>query len=97
MSTLRTKLFGWAMHGGMTCREVGKVLQSYLDEQIDADRAAQIEVHLEECRRCGLEAATYERIKATLAAQRPEIPAESFDRLRAFGERLARGEDPTTP
>ena len=33
---------------------------------------------------------------ATLAAQRPDVPAESIDRLREFGERLARGEEPTT-
>ncbi len=97
MSAWKTRLFGWAMHGGLTCREVGKVLQSYLDEQIDTERAAQIEVHLEECRRCGLDAETYERIKATLAAQRPVIPAESIDRLRVFGERLASGGEPIAP
>lgn len=84
-------------HGGLTCQQVGEILQQYLDDQIDADRAGRIEIHLEECRRCGLEAETYERIKATLAAQRPEIATESVVRLRAFGEQLARGEAPTTP
>ena len=42
-----------------------------------------------------MEAETYERIKSTLAAQRPDIPAESVDRLVEFGERLALGEEST--
>jgi len=88
------KLFGRKPPGGMSCHQVGEVLQQFLDGHIDAERAGRIEEHLEECRRCGMEVETYERIKATLAARRPEVPAESIDRLRAFGERLARGEDP---
>ena len=96
IKTWMMKLLG-RTHGGLTCHEVGEILQQYLDGHIDADRAGRIEIHLEECRRCGLEAETYERIKATLAAQRHEIPQESVDRLRAFGEQLARGEEPTTP
>lgn len=89
------KLFGRKPPGGMSCHQVGEVLQQYLDGHIDDERASRIEQHLEECRRCGMEADTYERIKATLAAQRSDIPQESVDRLRAFGERLARGEEPT--
>lgn len=91
------KLLGRTPPGGMDCHQVGELLQRYLDGHIDADRARRIEAHLEECRRCGMEADTYERIKATLAAHRPEVPAESVDRLRAFGERLARGEEPSEP
>ncbi len=97
MKTWMMKLFGRRPPGGMSCHQVGEVLQQYLDGHIDADRARRIEEHLEECRRCGMEADTYERIKATLAARRPEVPAESVDRLREFGERLARGEEPTPP
>jgi hypothetical protein len=44
-----------------------------------------------------MEADTYERIKSTLAAQRPEVSADAVDRLREFGERLARGDEPTPP
>ncbi len=78
--------------GGIDCHEVGELLQQYLDGHIDLERAGRIEAHLEACRRCGLEADTYERIKATLASHRPEMPAESIDRLRSFGESLARGD-----
>jgi anti-sigma factor RsiW len=83
--------------GGMDCHEVGELLQHFLDGQIDAERARRIEAHLEDCRRCGMEVETYERIKATLAAHRPEVPAESIERLREFAERLARGEETSTP
>ena len=96
IKTWMMKLLG-RTHGGLTCHQVGEILQQYLDGHIDSERADRIEIHLEECRRCGLEAETYERIKVTLAAQRPEIPAEAIDRLRAFGEQLARGEEPTNP
>ena len=87
------KLFG--RNKSMSCHQVGAVLQEYLDGNIDAERAQRIEEHLDECRRCGLEAETYERIKSTLATQRPEVPEESVQRLREFGERLARGEEPS--
>jgi anti-sigma factor (TIGR02949 family) len=83
-------------HGDLTCHEVVEILQQYLDGHLDDDRAARIESHLEECRRCGLEAETYERIKATVASQRAEIPPESIERLRAFGEQLARSGEPPT-
>ena len=97
IKTWMMKLLGRTPPGGMSCHQVGELLQQYLDGQVDSDRAGRIEAHLDECRRCGMEADTYERIKATLAAQRSDVPAESLDRLREFGQRLARGEDPTTP
>jgi anti-sigma factor RsiW len=91
------KLFGRTPRGDMSCHEVGELLQHYLDGHIDAERARRIEDHLEQCRRCGMEAETYERIKETLGAHRPMVPAESIERLRAFGESLARGEEPSPP
>lgn len=94
MKSWLMKLFRRRSPGSISCHQVGEVLQSYLDGQIDDERASRIELHLEECRRCGMEAEVYERIKATLATQRRDIPEESLDRLREFGERLARGEDP---
>lgn len=79
----------------LDCHEVGELLQHYLDEHIDDERARLIELHLEDCRRCGLEAETYRRIKDSLAAQAPEVPQDAVARLRDFGERLARGEEST--
>lgn len=82
---------------GVDCHAVGEELQRFLDGDIDTDTASRIEAHLEHCLRCGLEIATYRRIKATLAAQRPDVPLESVERLRDFGRRLARGEHPAEP
>lgn len=89
------RLFGRTPRS-MSCHQVGTVLQQYLDGDIDAETAQRIEEHLEECRRCGMEAETYERIKSTLAAQRSAVPDDSVERLREFGERLARGEEPSS-
>lgn len=77
------------------CHEVGDLLQHYPDGHLDAERASHIEAHLEACRRCGLEADTYEWIRSARVQHRPYVPPESLDRLREFGRRLARGEDPT--
>lgn len=97
MKTWIRKLFGRPAPGMMSCHQVGEVLQEFLDGHLDDERARRIEAHLEECRRCGMEAEAYERIKASLAASRPDLPAESVERLREFGERLARGEHPIDP
>ena len=81
--------------GPMDCGEVGRLLQFFLDGQLDERRTARLTAHLEECRRCGLEAETYQRIKSSLADRRGAVSTDSLARLRAFGERLARGEGPS--
>lgn len=72
------------------CREVGRVLQSYLDADVDPDFAAKIADHLEACRDCGLEHETYSLIKQSLAGRRPGVDEDAVARLRDFGESLAR-------
>ncbi len=91
----------------LSCKQVGKLVQRYLDGELDDERCTRIAEHLDACRRCGLEADTYLRIKATLAARglgrAPEPTGEqvaasapppedpALERLRAFAERLAEG------
>lgn len=53
-----------------TCREVGRVLQAYLDGHVDELTARRVARHLEMCRRCGMEASTYAEIKRSLAPAR---------------------------
>ena len=74
------------------CRAVGRRLQSYLDGEIDSRRRDQIAAHLEACRDCGLELATYREVKASLARERPPVTPDALDRLRTFGENLARAD-----
>ncbi|MDP9440911.1 MAG: zf-HC2 domain-containing protein [Actinomycetota bacterium] len=71
-----------------TCAEVAAVLQSYLDGCTDELTARRIRRHLDRCRRCGLEAETYEAIKDSLARHGPQVPAESLSRLKSFSESL---------
>lgn len=94
-STIRLMTFGrWPRRRPgepMTCPEVGQLLQRYLDDELyEETDAEQLSHHLELCRRCGLEADTYLKIKMALASRRTEVPPESIERLRAFGEQLAR-------
>ena len=72
-----------------TCAEVAQVLQGYLDGHVDYLTARRVRHHLEHCRRCGLEAETYEAIKGALARRGHDVDAQSLERLRAFGQRLA--------
>lgn len=76
----------------MSCHQVGQVLQTYLDNELDDDAARKVAAHLEDCRRCGLEAETYEALKASLQRGSAGLADEPVARLREFGERLARGE-----
>jgi anti-sigma factor RsiW len=77
----------WAKRPLM-CPEVRRLLQRYLDGEVDDLKAKRIARHLEDCRRCGLRAETYSAIKRSLHEHRPEVPAETIERLRAFAAGL---------
>ena len=72
----------------MSCRQVGRVLQSYLDGELAYERRGGVLAHLEDCERCGLEADTIERMKTALRRRTPEVPLEVLDSLRSFSENL---------
>lgn len=76
----------------LSCPEVGRSLQRFLDGELPSEVEVDLlAAHLEECKRCGLEADVYRRIKDTIEQRRPEVPEESVRRLREFGQRLAEG------
>lgn len=77
------------------CPEVGRVLQRYLDGEVDARTLRLVSAHLEECRRCGLEVETYSALKQALHRV-GDPPAEPVERLRTFAARLAGGDGPDT-
>ncbi|MER6090345.1 anti-sigma factor family protein [Streptomyces bluensis] len=71
----------------MSCAQVVRVLQAYLDGEMDDVTALRVRAHLDDCRDCGLEARTYREIKNALVRQeRPD--ARAVARLRGFGESL---------
>lgn len=78
--------------GPPDCHQVALLLQAYLDAELDAVPRREVARHLQDCRRCGLEAKTYREVKASLRRRAPDPPAESVERVRQFVARLAAGE-----
>lgn len=78
----------------INCHQVGRRLQRYLDGELDELTARRIMHHLEDCRRCGMEAAAYTAIKASLAG-RADVHDDAVARLREFAERLLRDGPPS--
>ena len=71
----------------MNCLQVARRLQAVLDGETDEITASRVAAHVEDCRRCGLEATVYREIKNALARQ--ETPNETaMARLHAFGTAL---------
>jgi anti-sigma factor RsiW len=81
----------WRGREELRCREVGKVLQSYLDGELDEVLARRVTRHLEMCRRCGMSVETYVAIKQALRRSAGSPSQDALERLRAFGEQLAEG------
>lgn len=77
------------------CRKVARVLQDYLDGESDGATTTMVAEHLEQCRRCGLEASTYQAIKSAIAASAADvvIDAAAVERLRRFADGLAEPHD----
>lgn len=73
------------------CHHVAKVLQSYLDGETSLPTSSMVAEHLEECRKCGLEASTYLAIKTAIAANFPDatgVDSDAVERLRDFADGL---------
>jgi anti-sigma factor RsiW len=74
----------------LTCRQAGKILQAYLDGEVDELDTGRVAAHLAVCRRCGLDAEVYRKIKASLSGLRNGTSDDlAFRRLRAFVGQLA--------
>lgn len=74
---------GMAYHR-MSCREVVRHLQACLDGEADELTARRVAAHVDDCRRCGPEAAVHREIKSALARQETRDET-TLSRLRAFG------------
>lgn len=66
---------------GISCARVQDLVQTYLDGELEGPDRERLAAHLDRCRPCGVEAATYERIKTSLAAP---APVETVERLERF-------------
>jgi anti-sigma factor RsiW len=76
------------------CFRTSRALQRYLDGEADDLTAARVAEHLEECRRCGLQARTYQAIKDALRSGSRDVDDLALRRLHAFSRSLADTDDP---
>ncbi len=77
--------------GGSRCIEIGRQIQTYLDDSLDLATAAKVSSHLHACRRCGLTAHDYRHLKLALADTSAPIADEPLQRLQALAAELASG------
>ena len=91
---IRARFFG--RRARLSCHQVGQLLQTHLDGELDAERTKQVADHLDDCLRCGLEAETYRAIRAALVRRAP-VDAEPLARLHDFSTRLAAGDPEDEP
>jgi len=76
------------LRGSMSCGDVLKVIQSYIDGEIDADTARKVAAHLDQCNPCADEERIYEQIKMSLARRRRHVDMDVLNQLMSYGERL---------
>lgn len=77
--------------GGVSCHRVRQLVQAYLDGELHGPEVDKLATHLHRCKRCGVEADSYRRIKAALGAP---VPAPALDRLREFARSVPTNENP---
>jgi len=70
------------------CGQVGAVLQAYADGELGPQDGERVAEHLEHCDRCGIEAATIDRVIEAIRRQRPDLEADALDRLGRFVDRF---------
>ncbi len=66
------------------CAQTGRLLQRYLDDQLNETLRKKVSAHLMMCADCGLEKETFELLKAALANHRVVLHPDAVARLRAF-------------
>lgn len=76
------------LRGSMSCGDVLKVIQSYIDGEIDANTARKVAAHLEQCHHCADEEHIYAQIKTSLAKRRHHVDMDVLEQLMSYGERL---------
>ncbi len=78
----------------MGCRAVRRILQAFLDGEVEPRHAELVAAHLESCQRCGVEARTFQAVIAALRRLRPDLDVEAYTRLCQVVDRLAADDGP---
>jgi hypothetical protein len=66
-----------------SCLKAWPLLQSFIDGELDTAAAQRVSRHLEDCRRCGLEAAVYRELQESLRRQ-VHVPEPALAQLGYF-------------
>lgn len=74
------------------CRQVRRVLQSYLDGELHPVDAIAVADHLDACRSCGTDAGDYRLLQRVLARLRSEVDPRQLARLEILVDRLTEPE-----
>lgn len=77
------------------CREIERLLQDFMDGELDIHETKYLLQHLEACRRCGLKAAIYRDVKESLVRQRRALSADTRAQLHTFLDELDVGQPPS--
>lgn len=77
----------------MDCKAVARLVQAFLDGEVDDPRAVEIADHLDECLACGLEADAYRWLKAAVAGIARADDPRQLERVHAFAEALVSGDE----
>ncbi len=75
------------------CRQVRRMLQAFLDGEVDPLEGELVAAHLESCSRCQVEAETQMLVIVALRRLRPDLDLAAYTRLVEAAERLT-GLDP---
>lgn len=84
-------LFKRSVRHQLSCREVGRLVQRFLDDELDDADAALVAGHLDACLRCGMDAGTYRWLSSQLSDAAAPADPRQLGRLRAFAEEVASG------
>lgn len=79
-----TRLLRRRARDELNCHDVARVMQTYLDGELDHPTARKVAAHLDDCHRCGLEASTYRELKRRLSRLGGPVDPQAVERLRAF-------------
>lgn len=72
----------------LSCHDVRRALQSFLDGEVPPRRAELVAAHLESCSRCGVEAAVLSRVIDAIRALRPDLDLAAYTRLVEAADQL---------
>jgi len=76
------------VNGRLGCRRVHKLLQAFLDGEVEPRRAESVTAHLERCSRCHVEADVLTRVIEAIQRLRPDLDLAAYTRLIAAVEAM---------